>query len=138
MKTDNIFKEGDKVYHFLYGWGKVVKLLNNNNQFWVRVQFDKRKIEFEKEFRDGFLLSFTEYTLDGFSQERPEELPNKGDVVWVRDNENDDWVISQFIEKDLKLNEYIVTDNNPFLSTNYICTYNYAYLTTENPYKNEK
>ena len=44
MKTDNIFKEGDKVYHFLYGWGKVVKLLNNNNQFWVRVQFDKKKI----------------------------------------------------------------------------------------------
>ena len=108
MKTDNIFKEGDKVYHFLYGWGKVVKLLNNNNQFWVRVQFDKQKIGFEDNFRDGFLLSFTEYTLEGFSQERIEELLNEGDIVWVRNEHPGNWAIGHFYKK---LDDYYYVSN---------------------------
>ena len=129
-----IFKEQDRVYHFLYGWGEVIKLLSNNNQSWVRVQFDKQAKGFEDNFRDGFLLSFTEYTLEGFSQELPEKLPNIGDVVWVRDHEKDFWIVSHFIKK--IDNKYIVSNNNPF-------TYSYTeydewnFMTTKNPYINE-
>ena len=75
----NKFKIEDKVYHIQYGWGEV----KNVSFDLVNVIFnDGANITFN--FRLKSLLSFTEYTLDGFSQDRPEPLPNKGDIVWVR------------------------------------------------------
>jgi hypothetical protein len=96
---ESIFREGDRVYHYLYGWGNVIKIITSNNYLWVRVQFDDKPKEFEDNFKDGFLLSFTEYKLEGFSKERPEKLPNKGDVVWVRDEDDEHWRVTHFIEK---------------------------------------
>lgn len=126
-----IFKEQDRVYHFLYGWGEVIKLLNNNNQYWVRVQFDKQAKGFEDNFRDGFLLSFTEYTLEGFSQERPEDLPELGDVVWVRDKDSDGWEVSHFYKKD-HLGYHV---SNDMISYHVAI---WSQLRKTNPYKNEE
>lgn len=73
---ESIFKVGDKVYDYQFGWGEVIRIKNNNN-FVVEVEFQ----DFRREVftRTGYYseldlhptLSFTEYTLQGFSQERP-------------------------------------------------------------------
>ena len=86
-----IFKKGDKVYDHAYGWGEVVKVcLEDGKDYQLRVNFLCNK---EWYTREGKILleaispslSFTEYTLEGFSQVRPKEpLPFKvGDVVYV-------------------------------------------------------
>ena len=133
MKT--IFKEGDREYHFLYGWGDVIEILDDDNQFWVRIQFDKKAKGFEDNFREGFLVSFTEYTLEGFSQELPEPLPKPGDIVWVRDTEYDSWMITYFRRfNDDATKRY---GANPRNSADSLSIYYYKYLTTKNPYANE-
>jgi hypothetical protein len=129
--SNQIFKEQDRVYHFLYGWGEVVKLLSNNNQSWVRVQFDKQEKGFEDNFRDGFLLSFTEYTLEGFSQERPEPLPKLGDIVWGKGFHTTDWSIGHYLGKQHASYKISSTPNaESYWLANKI--------TTINPYTNEK
>ena len=78
MKT--IFKVGDRVFDHRFGWGEVTyiytikKVKDVYNSFDCEVKFDKYKDK--KPFiytTHGALtaLSFTEYTLQGFSQERP-------------------------------------------------------------------
>lgn len=61
-----IFKVGDKVYHYAYGWGEVMDIEGGSS---VKVDFNRHLIWLSK--TDINLLSFTEYTLPGFSQERP-------------------------------------------------------------------
>lgn len=86
MKT--IFKEGDKVFDHLLGWGEVTEVdlaLHHS----VNVQYEKAIIRYTK---DGRLskdfhptLSFTEYTLEGFSQKRPinyNDFIGKWGVFW--------------------------------------------------------
>lgn len=52
----NPFKKGDRVYHFVHGWGEVIDLDNDASFDNTRVQFDKvNKWLNHKE------LSFTEY-----------------------------------------------------------------------------
>lgn len=72
-----IFKVGDKVYHFGFGWGNVIRY-EAERMYSVIVNFfsPKMNVEFTNEGRFQFsdiqpTLSFTEYTLQGFSQERP-------------------------------------------------------------------
>ena len=77
MKT--IFKVGERVFDIRYGWGTVVD--DNSGQIYaVGVQFDKddsQEVIFytgdgKRNLGEEFpLLSFMEYTLQGFSQERP-------------------------------------------------------------------
>jgi hypothetical protein len=90
---DNIFKEGDRVYIHIYGWGTIMDIDVN-----VGVKFES--LGSLRYFNGEFLklLSFTEYTLEGFTQERPEPLPNKGDIVWVRDV-TPEWRIGHFFKK---------------------------------------
>jgi hypothetical protein len=71
-----IFKVGDRVFDAAFGWGEVTGY-ETNSSFPVGVFFDIG--EHDSYTRDGRLtensiptLSFTEYTLEGFSQERPE------------------------------------------------------------------
>lgn len=91
-----VFKVGDKVYHISYGWG-IVKSIDIGS-FPVIVSFeikgyDSYNISFSK---DGIetsedktsLLSFTEYTLQGFSQERPIILPKVGELCLVSNSQN--------------------------------------------------
>lgn len=78
---EEIFKAGDKVYHFTHGWG-IIEVLDS----FVTVSFDGEIIHFN---HNNQLLSFTEYTLQGFSQERPIELPEVGELCLFYDDEED-------------------------------------------------
>jgi hypothetical protein len=74
----NNFKEKDRVFHYKYGEGIVrevyegsVLVKHGNNSLW---------------HNDLTLLSFTPYTLEGFSQERPFE-PVVGQMYYFWDND---------------------------------------------------
>jgi hypothetical protein len=76
MKNE-IFKKGDRVYDYLYGWGKVVSCYS----FPVEVLFDSGRMELytwdgRLTFDANPTLSFTEYKLGEFSQKRPEPETN--------------------------------------------------------------
>ena len=68
-----IFKAGDSVFDIRFGWGVVAGSITDiTDTLFVCVDFNNKKIE-RKEYKNSEmkLLSFTEYTLQGFSQERP-------------------------------------------------------------------
>ena len=133
---ETIFKKGDKVFCMLSGWGIVTGI--NISEYPIEVDFDKQ--QHYTYSRDGRVnqhsprtLSFTEYTLEGFSQERPEELPKKGDIVWVRDYKNEEWKITHFIGlHPTSSYKYRVSRINSYSNT-----IDYMYMTTTNPYANE-
>ena len=94
-----IFKEGDRVFHVEYGWGVVIQA-DKSVRYGIEVKFDE--VSFDcgvsytldgKEFENSkqSLLSFTEYTLQGFSQERPIELPEVGELCLVKDEIDTTW-----------------------------------------------
>jgi hypothetical protein len=134
----DIFKEGDRVFAYVFGWGKVI-YVDNKDDFPIGVKFDGEDNEsFTHDGRyylgEPQILSFTEYTLEGFSQERPEELPKKGDIVWVRDIDyEEEWQVAFFVDK--ADNSFIVTRYNPFDGNNFM---NWKEMTTKNPYTNEQ
>ena len=57
-------------------------------------------------------------------------MPKKGQVVWVRDNEDDKWFITHFVRKEE--NRYVSSDT--MSETNLI---RWKFLTTKNPYEEE-
>ena len=134
-----IFKKGDKVFcHYFGGWGKVEDIYLKNIVFPIRCSFPLGDGSFTEDGRfwvDGSpMLSFTEYTLEGFSQQRPEPLPKRGDVVWVRDFEDDNWEIMHFLKYDVNVSlPYIVSEDMTIQNSD-----NYKFLTTKNPYANEQ
>ena len=95
-----MFKVGDKVFNYQYGWGTINEELTK----YILVLFDNCKsvsIPFAKDGKETSrserpTLSFTEYTLEGFSQERPIELPEVGELCLVRDSDTDDWRAVKF------------------------------------------
>lgn len=98
-----MFKVGDRVFNYQYGWGTINEELTK----YILVLFDNCKsvsIPFLKDGKETSrserpTLSFTEYTLEGFSQERPPiELPEVGDWCLVRDNEQTVWQAGFFKE----------------------------------------
>jgi hypothetical protein len=98
----SIFKKGDKVFDHAYGWGEVVKV-EYVGDYPTRVAFlgNKEWYTFEGKICLEDItptLSFTEYTLEGFSQVRPKEpLPfNKGDVCYFRSKDDVVWVTNVF------------------------------------------
>jgi len=85
-----IFKVEDKVYHVLFGWGIIT---SDYNEYIVKFNDVKQEIGFHK---IQSLISFTEYTLQGFNQERPVELPEVGELCLVRDDESIHWRVREF------------------------------------------
>ena len=78
MKT--IFKVGDKVFDIQYGWGQVIAVDYYNRDYTVKVLFDlENKISIytdDGKWKKGDRfprLSFTEYTLSGFSDKKVEK-----------------------------------------------------------------
>jgi hypothetical protein len=134
MKT--IFKVGDKVFDYQFGWGEVLAISGTDHP--IRVIYDSIESGYfyskDGKFRDNSIfptLSFTEYTLKGFSQDRPELLPEKGDVVWGRDRKDETWEVCHFVEK--QDNCFLVSFDDPFDDEGQtIC---YKFLTSVNPYK---
>ena len=107
-----VFKKGDKVFHIEYGWGEVIEI-RDNFSFPVIVKFtDNGSIRFSNKGTEFFedkmpLLSFTEYTLQGFSQERSIEFPEVGEEVMASDNSGE-WYICEFVK-------YIKKQDYPYL-----------------------
>lgn len=99
---ETIFKVGDRVFDIRYGWG-IVQHIDLSANYPIFCGFDKHKQSYSTDGKvlDNTIstLSFTEYTLEGFSQERPEELPKKGDIVWVRNEFPSEWEIGYFFKK---------------------------------------
>jgi hypothetical protein len=88
---ESVFKVGDKVYHILYGWGCVTEITDHS----IVVDFNGEQVF---GFSDDKLFSFTEYTLQGFSQERPVELPEVGELCLVKGYKTDPWLAREFVE----------------------------------------
>lgn len=75
-----IFKKGDRVFDIFYGWGEVINIITDDSEleeYPIRVNFTKKGVilsymkDGKFEANDNFpRLSLTEYTLEGFSQER--------------------------------------------------------------------
>jgi len=99
----SIFKVGDRVFHIEYGWGDVIEDSGGFN-FPIKVRFTKGEENIFSFTYDGCetteshqgLLSLTEYTLQGFSQERPILLPEVGELCLVRDHGNESWSCGEF------------------------------------------
>jgi hypothetical protein len=125
---ENRFKEGDRVFDIRYGWGHVAEAHINMH---IKVYFDSEKNAFWFDDVSSRILSFTEYALDGYTAFRPEELPNKGDIVWVRDDVDEGWRVSHFFGK--KGNFYVASvyylDPSPPT---------WKEISTKNPYENEQ
>ena len=106
-----MFKVGDKVFNYQYGWGTINEELTK----YILVVFDNCKrvsIPFAKDGKETSrserpTLSFTEYTLQGFSLKRPIELPEIGELCLVRDFEDCSWKARNF----KKFTDYFVDDN---------------------------
>jgi hypothetical protein len=102
VKMETVFKVGDRVYCALFGWGKIYKIYHYGN-FPVKVvsENDGSLLGFSLNgcfFNDSSpILSFTEYTLQGFTQERPINLPEVGELCLVSDGENRTWILKEFI-----------------------------------------
>ena len=115
-----IFKIGDRVFDIRFGWGKVIDD-DKGGLFPIGVQFDNNDSQEVIVYTDDgkhmpgeefSLLSFTEYTLQGFSQERPinyNDYIGKWGKFWNDDFEDfeDYYVIS-------KLKEYKSGDTYKF------------------------
>lgn len=123
----DIFKVGDRVFHIQNGWGTVGYSPKQN---YYLVDFDNNSTAFWYTKFNNKVLSFTEYTLEGFSQERPEELPYVGQVVWVRKIFPSEWIIGHFREKK-KDRYYISSCNNEYNDFGFE-------IRTTNPYANEQ
>jgi hypothetical protein len=77
-----IFKIQDRVFDALYGWGEVINC-DGYGSFPVIVYFDKGNkswytLDGRVYLESNPTLSFTEYTLEGFSQERQIKFPCTG------------------------------------------------------------
>lgn len=96
-----MFKVGDRVFNYQYGWGTINEELTK----YILVLFDNCKsvsIPFAKDGKETSrserpTLSFTEYNLQGFSQERPVALPEVGEECLVRNDDEDLWVLKCFM-----------------------------------------
>ena len=128
-----IFEVGDRVFDYRFGWGEVVNI-SELDKYPIFIRFRLHSIWYTKDGRlDEYApktLSFTEYTLEGFSQERPKELPEKGQVVWAKDNHWDYWIATHFVRKADSGNGYFCSIRSDLKDPIY-----YYQITTENPNK---
>ncbi len=129
MESKTIFKENDRVYVTSLGWGKVIDAGCSTQNGWVGIETDEGRII----HADTYLVSFTEYTLEGFSQERPEELPKRGDVVWGKNFDEDNWHIGHFylFDKSSVSLKYCISSNPAGNKNLWV-----QEITTKNPYEN--
>ena len=96
-----IFKIEDRVFHYVNGWGNIIEIVFEDGYKLIKVDFDNRVCNsFTHEHIK--LLSFTEYTLQGFSLERPIELPEVGELCLVSQAEDSKWAVRKFIRYDKK------------------------------------
>lgn len=88
-----VFKKGDRIFHIQFGWGVIIKEINCHGN--LKIAFDKPVPQWD--WFDVSFISFTEYTLQGFSQERPIKLPKVGELCLVRDEDAETWKVRSFL-----------------------------------------
>lgn len=133
---ETIFKVGDKVFDIAYGWGVVANVHSKEmDGFPIEVYYEGYGDEWYtsngcSNINGIPVLAFSVYSLNGFNQERPELLPKKGDIVWVRNTEKESWIIAHFLYKNPNGGYKVswTTDNEQEL-------WAYEQLTTKNPYE---
>lgn len=118
------FEVGDKVFDIRYGWGEVLQIGDPKGWFPIVVRFknDPEEIVYAEDGRSKFeddvpLLSFTEYTLHGFTAEKPidyNKFIGKWGMFWSN-KDKDERIIG-------KLEGY---DDRYFKSTTSITLYAY-------------
>jgi hypothetical protein len=128
MGAKTVFKKGDRVFEYRQGWGSVVNIIGGTHWHGVVVEFDN-SLSIATQM-DSFYLSFTEYKLEGFTQS-PEIIPEKGQVVWVKDEEDEEWVVAHFINKEGRY--YMASYNN-----NESRKFPYRLITTISPFENKE
>lgn len=93
-ENKTIYEVGDRVFDINYGWS-VVRRIDYDKNYPILLENTKLYTSDGRLYTNHLnpSLSFTEYTLQGFSQERPKEpLPFKvGDVVYFS-NDGLSWV----------------------------------------------
>ena len=99
----SIFKVGDRVFFIQKGWGKIIEIKHDYDEYPIVVKFKSDFVCFTLEGRyiddDTYLsLSFTEYNYvtGGFSQVRPLPYLKAGDLIWVKDQDTD-WLLKRFV-----------------------------------------
>lgn len=136
--SKTVFKVGMKVYdevNFPKQELKVVKIADYNSDYPVMVKDtdgNEEAYTWGGRYFDHCIptLSTTPYIvkLNGFSQGEPLK---KGQIVWVRDDENDEWIIGHFIgmssDEEHKYRVSSIPNRNGA---------NWKFLTTKNPYEN--
>jgi hypothetical protein len=91
-----MFNLNDRVFHIQYGWGEVYDT-RPSGVFYVR---------FDNGFTYGFgtafqsLVSYTEYTLEGFSSERPKLTWDSIWKEWMRDKT--DMTFGMYLEQNFE------------------------------------
>lgn len=85
----NPFKIGDKVFVAFYGKGTVWDASVNSDGCFIQFKGDPIFIPMK-------FISFTEYTLQGFSQERPKPEIKDGQLIYVRHEDHTEWLMRFF------------------------------------------
>ena len=124
---ETIFNVGDRVFDIRWGWGEVVEIIIGD----YLIKFDTQKNPTLYNKVAIQMVSFTEYELEGFTQERPEVLPEEGQVVWVRNNSISDWEVTHFMYHEYS--QYYVSSTCDEDNTK-----SFLYMTTKNPYADEQ
>lgn len=134
---NTIFKVGDRVYHYNYGWGKVIKI-DYPYIYEVSVLFKRLKISFSKDGKRSIFdkfpsLSFTKYDFvnGGFSQKRP--LPNikRDQLIYVKMSKEGEWSMRYFSH--FNENGLVSCFNDQKKSTNGDSTSTWNFYSIENP-----
>ena len=107
------FEKGDRVFDYIKGWGEIVHTYSDNweevedNYTVCVVKFDSsEELEHFTKYLATKMLSFTEYTLQGFTQEKPvnyEEYIGKWGRFW--DSDKDILLIGKLLAYDNTENE---------------------------------
>lgn len=101
------FEKGDRVFDYLKGWGEIVHTYSDNweevddNYTVCVVKFESsEELEHFTKYLATKTLSFTEYTLQGFSQRRPIDYDEKCIGKWGKfwNKDTNDIVIDKLID----------------------------------------
>lgn len=104
-----VFKYEDKVFDINYGWGFVHHItsetVSDTTTVYVFVKFTNKLVRYSangsiiglasESPSQNQTLSFTEYILEGFSQDRPIDIPEKGEEVFYS-LDNESWSLAIF------------------------------------------
>lgn len=114
---ERIFEIGDKVFDIRYGWGVVEGFEYDLDCESMEVKFENSLISYTIDAPEYFdnelcLLSFTEYTLDGFTKDKPldySKFIGKWGMFWS-DNDKEEYIIGKLESYDGK---WFVSESSP-------------------------